>query len=147
MMYSTVDTGNFFVIPGSPTEAWEADNFIALDKSNIRSSMDYGPNDFIIVILGNQLLYKGLWLEHALVLQALLPILKDFPEDGNSSSLLKLIILSGDSSSNYSKAVEVKQFSLILVFLFTHLHNHLQSPREKEKLYVYISGFLCYFFY
>lgn len=108
MMYSMVDTGNYFVIPGSPIEAWEADNFMALDKSNIRSGMDYGPNDFIIVIVGNQLLYKGLWLEHALVLQALLALVKDFPEDGhsNSSSLLKLIILSGDSSSNYSKAVE-----------------------------------------
>ena len=50
---------------------------------------------------------RGLWLEHAIVLQALLPVLADFPLDNNSNSRLKIIVLSGDSTSSYGVVVEV----------------------------------------
>ncbi|KAA8516117.1 hypothetical protein F0562_019296 [Nyssa sinensis] len=89
MLYSACDAGNYFVIPGSPVEAWEADNFMVLYGDNLR-----------------------LWLEHALILQALSPLFTDFPFDTNSSSHLKIIILSGDSTGNYSVAVEAIALNL-----------------------------------
>lgn len=107
MIYSTFDVGNFFVIPGSPAEALEADTVIALHKDNMHVQMGYEPEDAIIAIVGSQFLYRGLWLEHAIVLQALLPALSDFPSDNNSNSRLKIIILSGDSTSSYGVVVEV----------------------------------------
>lgn len=116
------------MIPGSPTEAWEADNFLALDKSNEHAGMAYAPSDFIITIVGNQLLYKGLWLEHAIVLQALVPLIKDFPNDGNTSSHLKLIILAGDSNINYSMAVEVKNLAIPRFFI----HSFTLHTQEKK---------------
>ncbi|KDP28542.1 hypothetical protein JCGZ_14313 [Jatropha curcas] len=105
MMYSAFDAGNYYVIPGSPAEAWEAD-VMALYKDNVRLKMGYGPDDVVIAIVGGQFLYRGLWLEHALILQALLPAFQDFPFDDNSNSHLKIIVLSGNSTSNYSVAVE-----------------------------------------
>lgn len=107
MIYSTFDVGNFFVIPGSPAEAMEADTVIALHQDNMHAQMGYETEDAVIAIVGSQFLYRGLWLEHAIVLQALLPVLSDFPLDNNSNSRLKIIVLSGDSTSSYGVVVEV----------------------------------------
>ncbi|KAK6945575.1 hypothetical protein RJ641_013119 [Dillenia turbinata] len=109
MIYSTFDAGNYYVLPGSPTEAWEADR---LNKENLRSQMGYGPDDFVIAIVGSQYLYRGLWLDHAFVLQALRPVFEDFPLDENSKSHFKIVILSGDSSSNYSTVIETLALKL-----------------------------------
>lgn len=117
ILYSACDAGNYFVIPGSPTEIWEADNFMSSPKENLHVNMDIGPHDFVIAIVGSQILYRGLWVEHSLVLQALLPLLADFP---SASSCLKIIILSGDLTGNYSASVEVN-FSSICYLLFNFL--------------------------
>uniref|UniRef100_A0A2N9FPT6 Glycosyl transferase family 1 domain-containing protein n=1 Tax=Fagus sylvatica TaxID=28930 RepID=A0A2N9FPT6_FAGSY len=106
MIYSTFDVGNFFVIPGSPTEAWEADTVMALHKDNLHIKMGYEPEDVVIAIVGSQFLYRGLWVEHAIILQALLPVLSDFPLDNNSNSHLKIVVLIGDSTSNYGVVIE-----------------------------------------
>ncbi|KAI3444470.1 hypothetical protein Pfo_001135 [Paulownia fortunei] len=109
MAYLACDPGNYFVIPGSPAEAWKADNLMTSHKDNLRLKIGYGPDDFVVAVVGSQLLYRGLWLEHAFVLQALYPVLRDF---SGSSSRLKIIILAGDSTSNYSSAVETIALNL-----------------------------------
>ncbi|KAF3971901.1 hypothetical protein CMV_004545 [Castanea mollissima] len=106
MIYSAFDVGNFFVIPGTPAEAWEADTVMALHKDNLRVKMGYELEDAVIAIVGSQFMYRGLWLEHAIILQALLPVLSDFPLDNNSNSNLKIVVLSGDSTSNYGVVFE-----------------------------------------
>lgn len=103
--YSICDPGNYFVIPGSPEEAWEVNKQIASVRDNITLNMEYGPDDFVVAIVGTQLSYRGLWLDHAFVLKALHPLLMEF---GDSSSRLKIIISTGDSNSNYSSIVEVR---------------------------------------
>lgn len=113
MIYSTFDAGNFFVIPGSPAEAWKTETLMALDKDYLRGKVGYGPEDVVITIVGSEFLYRGLWLEHSIVLRALLPLLEDFLLDNNSSHL-KIIVLSGDSASNYSSAVEVRIHRILL---------------------------------
>ncbi|KAF5464390.1 hypothetical protein F2P56_014467 [Juglans regia] len=106
MIYSTFDVGNFFVIPGSPAEAWEADTVMASHKDNLHFRMGYEPEYAVIAIVGSQFLYKSLWLEHAIILQALLPVVLEFPLDNSSNSQLKIIVLSGDSTSNYGAVIE-----------------------------------------
>lgn len=116
MIYSTFDAGNFYVIPGSPAEALEADAFMASQKGNLRVSMGYGPEDVIIAIVGSQFLYKGMWLGHAVVLQALSPLLVDFPlSQDNSSAQLRIIVHSGELTNNYSMALEVYFSSFLLL--------------------------------
>lgn len=104
------DAGNYFVIPGSPKEAWEVDTFMAASSDNSQAKMGYAPEDFVIVVVGSQLLYKGLWLEQALVLQALLPVFPELTNDGNSNSRFKIVVLTESANTNYSVAVEVKEF-------------------------------------
>ncbi|XP_065859800.1 uncharacterized protein [Euphorbia lathyris] len=106
MMYSTFDAGNYYVIPGSPAEAWEADAMVPVNKDNMRVKMGYGPDDIVIAIVGSQFLYRGLWLEHALILQALLPLFSDIPFDDNSNSRVNIAVLTDNSTWNYSVALE-----------------------------------------
>ncbi|KAF5194556.1 glycosyl transferase family 1 protein, partial [Thalictrum thalictroides] len=107
MMYSVFDAGNYFVIPGTPDQAWEANSLKAVDnQDDLRAKMGYGHDDFVIAIVGSEFSYSGLWLEHAFVLQALLPLFSDFQSNNSSSSHLKVAILRGNSSTNYKVAVE-----------------------------------------
>lgn len=107
ILYSPCDTGNFFVIPGSPAEAWEVDHFIGSHQDSLRDKMNFSSDDFVIAVVGSPLLYGGMWLEHALVLQAMLPLLRGFPPYNYSTSNTKVIVISRDSTHNYSVAVEM----------------------------------------
>ncbi|WCJ22677.1 glycosyl transferase family 1 protein [Euphorbia peplus] len=106
MMYSAFDAGNYYVIPGSPAEAWEAESMVPFDKDNVRVKMGYGPDDIVIAIVGSQFVYRGLWLEHALILQALLPLFSDTPFDDTSKSRVNIVVLTDNSTYNYSVALE-----------------------------------------
>ncbi|WZZ11737.1 hypothetical protein YC2023_104826 [Brassica napus] len=94
ILYSEFDAGNFYVIPGSPKEAWKAKN------------LDLPPKDDIVIsIVGSQFLYKGQWLEHALFLEALRPLFSGYNSESYKSHL-KIVVLGGESASNYSVAIE-----------------------------------------
>ncbi|KAL2339820.1 hypothetical protein Fmac_007760 [Flemingia macrophylla] len=63
--------------------------------------------------MGGQFLYKGMWLGHAIVLQALEPLLADFLLNrDNSSAKLRVIVHSGELTNNYSVALETMVHSL-----------------------------------
>ena len=126
MIYSTFDTGNYYVIPGSPAEVWKGETAMNLYKDNQRMKMGYEPDEVLIAIVGSQFMYRGLWLEHALILQALLPLFADFSSGNNSNSHPKIIVLSSDSTSSYSMAVEVWIIvvSFYHCFLFMHILIH-----------------------
>lgn len=107
IMYSTFDTGNYFVIPSSAAGVWEAVIFLALhNQTDVRVNMGYKSEEFLIAIVGSQFEYSGMWVEHALVLQGLAPLVLEF-SCGNSSSILKVGVLSGNSSSTYKMALKV----------------------------------------
>jgi len=107
-MYSAFDAGNYFVIPSSAAEAWRASNFISLQNGrNLRVKMGYRSEDFVIAIVGSQFSYSGMWLEYALVLEALAPVLKELASDDTSYSVIKVGILSGNTSDMYKIALEV----------------------------------------
>ncbi|KAI3719500.1 hypothetical protein L6452_20400 [Arctium lappa] len=106
MFYAAFDAGNYFVIPGSPCGACKLDNSTTVLQESLRVNMNIEDRDFVIAITGSQFLYKGLWLEHALVLQALSPLLAEFPVDDGLSPRLRIIILSQDLTGNYSEAIK-----------------------------------------
>lgn len=119
--YSACDPGNYFVIPGSPEESCKADNQLVSMADNLHLRMEYGPDDFVVAIVGSQLSYRAMWLEHAFILKALYPLFTDF---GSSSSHLKIIISAGDSTGNYSRIVEVRGVYSTIILLcctFTNL--------------------------
>lgn len=107
MYYAAFDAGNYFVIPGFPSKACGSDNSVVVVEENLRGNMNFGAHDLVIAITGSQFLYKGLWVEHALILQALLPLLSEFNVDDSLSQRLRVVILSQDLNGNYSAAIEV----------------------------------------
>lgn len=120
-MYSVFDAGNFYVIPGSPTEAWEARNYMSINSGHDpRVEMGYSQEDFLIALAGSQFSYSGLWLEQALVLQAIAPLRQEF----SSASHLKVAILNGNSTDSYKAALEVilSCGTRALVFDFECMH-------------------------
>ncbi|GMH00463.1 hypothetical protein Nepgr_002302 [Nepenthes gracilis] len=141
VIYSSLDAGNYFVIPGAPMEAWEAATLMTPDEKHLRGELDIRDDDLIIAIVGSQFLYKGLWLEHALVLRALMPLLKEFPSETNSSSPLKIFILTEDSNSNYSLVVEAISRSLRYpVGLVKHLTGDANAYGILRKAEIVIYG-------
>lgn len=114
MMYSAFDAGNYYVIPGSPAKAWEADTNMDLYNDTVRVKMGFKPDDLVIAIVGTQFMYRGLWLEHALILRALLPLFSEVSVENESNSPIKVMILSRDSTSNYSVVIEVWLYLLML---------------------------------
>lgn len=114
-MFSPYDCGNFYVIPGSPVEAWEADHVLSTYEEDPREKWSIGPTDIVVAVVGSQFFYKGLWLEHALILQAIATLLPLFPSD-SSSTPLKVIFLCGNSPSNYSAVLEVFVFTFQFFF-------------------------------
>ncbi|KAK2650174.1 hypothetical protein Ddye_017663 [Dipteronia dyeriana] len=112
MLYSAFDTGNYYIIPGCPAETLEADTRMAFPKNDIRVKMGYSPNDLLIAIVGSEFLYRGLWLEHSLILRALRPLFPDNLVESEPNSHIKIMLLSRDSTSNYSVAVEAIALNL-----------------------------------
>ncbi|KAI3701268.1 hypothetical protein L2E82_45919 [Cichorium intybus] len=106
MFYAAFDNGNYFVIPGSPSKACKIENSTIIHQQNLGVNMNIRVDDFVVAIVGTEFLYKGIWLEHALVLQALFPLLEHFQIGDNLSPRLKILILSHDLTGNYSAAIE-----------------------------------------
>ncbi|CAN6443902.1 unnamed protein product [Victoria cruziana] len=107
MMYAAFDSGNYMVIPGSSVESWEASIYKALSGGRVvRAEMGYTDEDFVIVIIGSQLLYSGMWLEHSLVMKALVPLLGQIHNSNSSDSRLKIAIVSGNSTSTYKVSLQ-----------------------------------------
>ncbi|XP_051132586.1 uncharacterized protein LOC127252454 isoform X2 [Andrographis paniculata] len=103
MAYLLCDPGNYIVIPGSPEEAWKSDRRIGFMEDNPQLKLEYESDEFVVAVVGSQLGYKGLWVDHAFVLQALRPLFTDF---GDSSSPIKVFVVAGDSMGNYRTIVE-----------------------------------------
>ncbi|GLJ06827.1 hypothetical protein SUGI_0049490 [Cryptomeria japonica] len=105
MMYSQLDTGNFFVIPGSPHDAWVAERFSALHgKEELRMSLGLNKEDLVVLVVGSPFFYSGLWWEHTMAIQALQPIALKFIKHHHKS--FKLVILSRNSTGGYAIALQ-----------------------------------------
>lgn len=108
VLYAAFDSGNYFVIPGSPREAIQADSFIA--KSNhqdVRISLGLGPNDFVIAIVGSPFSYGRNLIEEALILQAVSPLVQQYSSENSTQSDLKVRIFTGTITEKYKMALEV----------------------------------------
>ncbi|XP_062215596.1 uncharacterized protein LOC133916100 [Phragmites australis] len=112
VMYAAFDSGNYFVIPGSPAEACQADSFIA--KSNhqdVRISLGLGPKDFLIAIVGTPFSYGGNLMEGALVLQAVGPLLQQYRSENSTQSELKVRIFTGNITEKHWMTLEAVALS------------------------------------
>lgn len=101
-MYSILDAGNYYVIPGYLNEAWKANNRRTLSEDDRELNKS---ENFVMTIVGSQFSYSGSILEYGLILNYVAPILQEF--SSASSSPLKLGILSENSTNAYDASLEV----------------------------------------
>lgn len=107
MLYSVLDTGNFFVIPGSPVDVWAAERYLkAHSKSQLRIKHGFGENDMLVLVVGSSFFYNELSWDYAVAMHNLGPLLTNYAREGELGSLFRFVFVCGNSSSAYNDALQ-----------------------------------------
>lgn len=108
MLYSVLDTGNFFVIPGSPVDVWDAESYLMThSKLLLRKENGFTEDDLLVLVVGSSFFYNQLSLDYAVTMHDLHPILVKYAARGESKGKIKFVFLCGNSSSSYDDALQV----------------------------------------
>ncbi|KAK9064050.1 hypothetical protein SSX86_017922 [Deinandra increscens subsp. villosa] len=107
MLYSVLDTGNFFVIPGSPIDVWAAEIYQkAHSKSQLRIKNGFGEDDMLVLVVGSSFFYNELSWDYAVAMHNLGPLLTSYARESNAGPLFKFVFVCGNSSSPYNDALQ-----------------------------------------
>ncbi|KAI5075198.1 hypothetical protein GOP47_0009865 [Adiantum capillus-veneris] len=129
MKYNQFDTGNFFVLPGSPIPGFEADKFMSKhSREEVRSLYKIGAHDIAVAVVGSPFSYKSVWREHAIVMQAISPLAKVLQKGGVS---MRFMIWSVGSTNNYSRALQILAAQMGLTRGSVH---HFRNDVDLNKL-------------
>ncbi|TKW15466.1 hypothetical protein SEVIR_5G238500v4 [Setaria viridis] len=105
--YAAFDSGNYFVIPGSPSEVFQADNFIAKHyHQDARISLGLSPKDFVIAIVGTPFSYRENLMEETLILQAVGPLLQQYHSENSTESELKVKFFTRNITEKHRMILE-----------------------------------------
>ncbi|KAL6573454.1 hypothetical protein OROHE_001913 [Orobanche hederae] len=107
MLYSMLDTGNYFVIPGSPVDFWAAERYSKThSKFQLRKESGFDNDDLLVVILGSSFFYYELPWDYALALHDLGHLLLKYVGLNDVGFKSKFIFLCGNSSKDYTDALQ-----------------------------------------
>ncbi|XP_076897085.1 uncharacterized protein LOC143550296 [Bidens hawaiensis] len=107
MLYSVLDTGNFFVIPGSPVDVWAAERYQkANSKSQLRMKYGFGEDDMLVLVIGSSFFYNELSWDYAVAMHNLGPLLTSYARKGDVGPSFKFLFVCGNSSSAYNDALQ-----------------------------------------
>lgn len=107
ILYSALDSGNFFVIPGSPVAAWVAESYVKThSKHNLRASSGYSADDIIVLIVGSSMLYNELSLDYSVVMHTIGPLLVKYGKQVDVGGPFKIIFLCGNSTDKHHNSLE-----------------------------------------
>ncbi|KAH6803020.1 UDP-Glycosyltransferase superfamily protein [Perilla frutescens var. frutescens] len=107
MLYSVLDTGNFFVIPGSPIDVWAAESYIEThSKSQLRKENGFDDVDLLVLVLGSSFFYYDLAWDYAMAMHDLEPVLLKYAGQNDVGFTSKFIFVCGNSSKEYSDALQ-----------------------------------------
>ncbi|KAH0980901.1 hypothetical protein GBA52_008078 [Prunus armeniaca] len=107
MLYSVLDTGNFFVIPGSPVDVWAAERYSKTrSKDQLRKSNGFEEDDMLVVVVGSSFLYNELSWDYAVAMHAIGPLLLKYARREDAGGSFKFVFLCGNSSNGYDDAFQ-----------------------------------------
>ncbi|KAL1542347.1 hypothetical protein AAHA92_26454 [Salvia divinorum] len=107
ILYSVLDTGNFFVFPGSPKDVWAAESYSEThSKSQMRTENGFQDDDLLVLVLGSSFFYYDLAWDYAVAMHDLEPVLLKYAGQNDVGFTSKFIFLCGNSSSQYSDALQ-----------------------------------------
>ncbi|RZC70593.1 hypothetical protein C5167_033734 [Papaver somniferum] len=106
LLYSVLDTGNFFVIPGSPVDVWGAETFAkSHSKFQARKANGLDRDDMVILVVGSSFFYDKLSWDYAVAMHTIGPLLMKFTRKEAEVSL-KFVFLCGNSTDGYNDALQ-----------------------------------------
>lgn len=107
MLYSVLDTGNFFVIPGSPVDVWSAERYSQTHfKHQLRELNGFHRDDLVVLVIGSSLFYNELSWDYAVAMHAIGPLLVKYARRNDGGSY-KFVFLCGNSTGDSDDAFQV----------------------------------------
>ncbi|KAJ7970514.1 Glycosyl transferase, family 1 [Quillaja saponaria] len=107
MLYSVLDTGNFFVIPGSPVDVWIAESYSKThSKNQLREESGFSKDDMLILIVGSSFFYNDLSWDYAVAMHAIGPLLMKYARGNGADGSFKFVFLCGNSTDVYDDALQ-----------------------------------------
>ncbi|KAL6129301.1 hypothetical protein ACLB2K_072653 [Fragaria x ananassa] len=106
MLYSVLDTGNYFVIPGSPVDVWAAAHYSKThSKNQLRKNNGFSEDDMLVVVVGSSFFFNELSWDYALAMHSIGPLLMEYARK-DAEGLYKFVFLCGNSSNGYDDAFQ-----------------------------------------
>ncbi|KAK1283554.1 hypothetical protein QJS10_CPB21g00300 [Acorus calamus] len=97
MLYSTLDTGNFFVIPGTPVDVWTAERYMMTHSRHmLRKINGFSEDDLIVVIIGNSFSYNMPPREYETVMNTIGPWAMEHMQT-DQQRLFKFLFICGNA--------------------------------------------------
>lgn len=107
MLYSELDTGNFFVIPGSPVDVWAAESYSKTHaKDQLRELSGFGKNDMVVLVVGSSVFYDDLSWDYAVAMHSIGPLLTKYARRNDATESFKFVFLCGNSTDGYDDALQ-----------------------------------------
>ena len=117
MLYSVLDTGNFFVIPGSPLDVWAAESYSKTHaKHQLRVDHGFSEDDLVVLVVGSSFFYDELPWDYTVALHTLGPVLAEYARSKDAEGSLKVVFLCGNSTDD--DAFQVVNFSFVIAYYF-----------------------------
>ncbi|KAM2919380.1 hypothetical protein COP2_041354 [Malus domestica] len=90
MLYSVLDTGNFFVIPGSPIEVWVMESYRkTYSKNQLMKSNEFSEGDMLVVVVGSSFFYDELSWDYDVAMHSIGPLLIKYSRRDDAGRLFK----------------------------------------------------------
>ncbi|XP_027364871.1 uncharacterized protein LOC113871967 isoform X2 [Abrus precatorius] len=107
MLYGALDTGNFFVIPGSPVDVWAAESYGKTHtKDQLRELSGFGKNDMVVLVVGSSVFYDDLSWDYAVAMHSIGPLLTRYARRNDAAESFKFVFLCGNSTDGYDDALQ-----------------------------------------
>ncbi|XP_057735164.1 uncharacterized protein LOC130950629 [Arachis stenosperma] len=107
MLYSQLDSGNFFVIPGSPVDVWASESYSKThSKDQLRELNGFGKNDMVVLVVGSTIFYDEISWDYAVAMHSIGPLLTKYAMRNDASGSFKFVFLCGNSTDGYDDALQ-----------------------------------------
>ncbi|KAG9441744.1 hypothetical protein H6P81_017598 [Aristolochia fimbriata] len=108
MLYNMLDTGNFFVISGTPADVWAADRFARFhSKNQVRVDNGFLDDDLIIVVVGSSLFYNELPWDYTVAMHTIGHFLMKLKRaQDHQGGSFKFVFLCGNSTDVYDETLQ-----------------------------------------
>ncbi|KAK7279514.1 hypothetical protein RJT34_24567 [Clitoria ternatea] len=107
MLYSELDTGNFFVIPGSPVDVWAVESYSKThSKDQLRELSGFDKHDMVVLVVGSPVFFDDLSWDYAVAMHSIGPLLTKYARRNDEAESFKFVFLCGNSTDGYDDALQ-----------------------------------------